>query len=142
MDRWGAVLAWRWSATRTDAARVYAAKREQGEIAAHVDEADFRDAYVRAEAPRGATHFFLAALASAILIPPLMAIFSSLWHEVWTLTGQWAPTAQGTMVHTFSMFLMMMAAMIAILAFTMRRYHSRTPPNLRQAIQQLNGPRP
>jgi len=135
---WGAVIAWRWAVTRSEAGEIYAAKREQGEIAHHVAPDDFREAYIRAEAPRGATYFYGAALACGLVTPPLMAVFARLWQEIWMLTGAWPPTGPGTMVYTFSLFLATMAAMMAIAAFAMRRYHERTPPNLRQAIRQLN----
>ncbi|MEM0985909.1 MAG: hypothetical protein AAGJ32_06665 [Pseudomonadota bacterium] len=135
---WGAVLTWRWSTTRSDAARVYAARMEQGALAEHVTQDAFENAYLQSEAPRGATYFFAAALLVGLVVPPVMMVFSRLWFEIWTLAGRWPPTAPGTMVHTFGMFLAMMAAMIAIAAFAMRRYHMRTPLNLRQAIDALN----
>ncbi|MEO0754348.1 MAG: hypothetical protein AAFY85_06070 [Pseudomonadota bacterium] len=139
---WGCVLVWRWQQTQRDASVIFSAKREQGEIATPVTEADFAAAYVRSESPRAATYFYLCALVCAVLVPPAIAIFSSAWDEIWALTGGWPPTARGTLVHTFSTFLAAMGTMVAVLAFAMRRYHSNTPPNLRQAIQDLNATQP
>ncbi len=135
---WGAVIAWRWRQAHRESGAVYAARRAQGELAPHVDEAAFRAAYIRAEAPRGAAYFYVTALGCGLVVPPVMGVFTSLWREVWTLTGGWPPTAPGTMVHTFGLFLAVMGTMIAIAAFAMHRYHTRTPPTLRQAIGTLN----
>lgn len=135
---WGALLAWRWKSARNFAPQVYAAKRKQGELDAHVGEAEFVEAYMRAEAPRAPLYFFSAALASAILIPPMMGVFSWVWHQIWLVTGQYEPVATGRMVHTFALFVLSMLVMIGLLALSMRRYYLTAPPDLKKAIKQLN----
>lgn len=135
---WGALLAWRWKSARDFAPSVYAAKREQGELEPHVDETAFAAHYVSAEGPRAATYMFSTALACTVSIPPLMGVFSAVWHQVWMWTGQWEPVARGMMVHIFALFLFSMVIMIAVLAFAMRRYHMKAPPSLKKAIDHLN----
>ena len=136
---WALFLIWRWRATRVEAADVYAAKREYGELAAHVDEASFTQSYMRSEAPRAATYLFICAFICAMALPPAMLVFSNLWDEVWSLTGELPEAARGTLVHTFSTFLACMGVMVGVLAVAMHRFHTRTPPSLRTAIRQLNG---
>lgn len=136
---WGGFLAWRWRATQRLGADVYAAKREQGELKPDVSAAAFLPAFMASEGPRAPTYFFLSALACTLALPPLMAGFGLLWEAVWQGTGAWPPTGPGTLVHTFSLFLFSMGVMIGVLAFAMRRYHLNAPPNLKRAIDDLNG---
>lgn len=135
---WGCVLAWRWKSARDFAPQVYAAKRKDGELADHVSETDFVVSYMRAEAPRAPLYFFTTALLTAISIPPLMGVFSWVWHQIWLVAGQYEPVATGRMVHTFGLFVFSMLVMIGLLAFAMRRYYVTAPPDLRNAIKHLN----
>lgn len=136
---WGALLLWQWLSTRALAPKVFAAKRDQGELKPHVDEATFNRAFLAAEAPRRSTYFFASAFVCALALPPLMSVFSRAWYEIWTLSGRFEPAANGTLVYTFCLFLFSMAVMIAVLYITMRRYYSTPQTDLREAIRDLNG---
>lgn len=136
---WGVFLAWQWTQTKSLASDVFEAKREQGELASHVKEDDFVDAFVASEAPRRGLYFFLAALVCAVSIPPAMALFSQLWYEVWTITGRFEPVANGTLIYTFATFVFCMALMVGVLYAAMRRFYELQPPDLKDAISNLNG---
>ncbi|MEO0465332.1 MAG: hypothetical protein AAF216_02220 [Pseudomonadota bacterium] len=136
---WGALLAWQWMNTKALAKDVYEAKREQGELADHVDEDTFVDVFTAAEAPRRGLYFFLSALVCGLAIPPAMALFSNLWYEVWSLTGRFEPVANGTLVYTFATFVFCMGVMVAVLYLAMKRFYALQPPNLKDAISNLNG---
>lgn len=139
---WGALLFWQWRQTRALASEVFEAKKEQGEIARHVNEADFVDAFMAAETPRRGLYFFLSALICAVAIPPAMALFSQLWYEVWTLTGRFEPVANGTLIYTFATFVFCMGLMVGVLYTAMRRFYAFQPPDLKDAISTLNGATP
>ncbi len=136
---WGAFLVWRWAATRHLAGLVYAAKRDGGELAAHVSQDVFRRAFMASEGPRAATHVFVAAVICTLAIPPLMSVFTALWHEVWLLTNAPEELRKGTMVHTFCLFLLAMGTMVAVLWQAMKRYHVSASPPLATVIRRLNG---
>lgn len=135
---WGGHIAWRWRDAKAFAGRVYALKQEEGELAPSIDEGTFTDAYIAAEGPRAATYTFVCAVATLVLVPIVMAAFSSLWHQVWIASGSWEPVRRGTMIHVFALFLVAMAVMIGVLGIAMRRYHLIAPPTLKQAIRTLN----
>ena len=136
---WGAFILWRWWQARQEAPVVYAAKRAHGELADHVDEETFIAAYRAAEFPRRHAYIFGAGVLCFIALPPLTAVFSRAWYEIWTLAGRFEPAANGTMVYTFAMFLFCMVVMIGVLYFTLKHYYTNPPDDLRQAIRKLNG---
>jgi len=135
---WAGVIAYRLYQARKQVGPVFSALRERGELAGHVPEETFRRAYLAAESPRGGVYTLACALLCTVAIPPMMAVFSEVWHEIWLLTGRFQPAARGTLVYTFSLFLMSMGVMIAVLWFGLRRYHMRRPKDLRRAIRDLN----
>ncbi|NBC21624.1 MAG: hypothetical protein GVY06_11370 [Alphaproteobacteria bacterium] len=136
---WAGLIAWRWREAAKLSREVYKVKRDAGELKPHVKEEAFHAGYMRAERPRAMGYFFLGAVASAVSIPPLMGVFTRAWYEIWTLTGRHPPAAEGTLIHTFSLFVFSMLVMIAILWFTMRRYHTHPQPDLRDVVRELNG---
>ncbi len=139
---WGSFLSWKWWQTVSQAELIYMTKRELGELRADVSLEDFRKGYIQAESPRAQSYFLASALASAILIPPLMTVFSRLWYEIWSLTGRFEPAANGTLIHTFALFVFSMLVMITILYFAMKRYHTVRQPRLRDVMRELNGETP
>lgn len=138
---WGLFILWRWWQARREAPIVYAAKRKHGELADHVDEATFVSAYRAAEFPRRHAYVYAAGLLCFVGIPPLAAVFSQAWYEIWTLAGRFEPVANGTMVYTFALFLFCMAVMIAVLYVVLRHYYTNPPDDLNQTIRKLNGAR-
>lgn len=135
---WGAVLAWLWWRTLSEADEIFDAKREIGELDRHVALEDFRPAYVAAEAPVKGTHLFAAAATSMVLMPLGVWFFSALWYEIWLLGGRVEVAANGTMIHTFATFVFIMAIMVGVLYFTMKRHYDNLPPSLNTAIRRLN----
>lgn len=130
------VLAWR--GVRREAGEIYALKRERGELHSHVGEAPFRKAYIASEGPRASTYWFAAALVCVLVLPPLMAVFTRVWYEVWVLAGRDEVFATSTMVHTFFTFLFCSSVIFGVLWITMRRFYMRLPPDLRRAERKLN----
>jgi len=135
---WAVYLVLAWRSVRHEAGEIYTLKRERGELHPHVDETAFRKAFIASEGPRASTYWFAAALACVIFLPPLMAVFTRIWYEVWVMTGRDEVFAASTMVHTFFMFLFCSSVMIGVLWVTMRRFYLRLPPDLRQAERKLN----
>ena len=43
----------------------------------------------------------------------------------------------GTLIHTFSFFLAFFGLTVGLLAVAMHRYHTLTPPNLKQVMRTL-----
>ncbi len=135
---WAGVIAYRVYQARRQVGPVYTALRERGELAGHVGEPAFRRAYLAAEGPRGGIYTLVCALLCTVAIPPMMAVFSQVWHEIWLMTGRFQPAARGTLVYTFSLFLMSMGIMITVLWVGLRRYYMRRPKDLRRAVRDLN----
>ncbi|MEL6662110.1 MAG: hypothetical protein AAFO57_01245 [Pseudomonadota bacterium] len=135
---WGAVLAWQWWRTMTEASDIYAAKREIGELRPHVRLEDFKTVYIAAEAPVKGTHLFAAAATSMAAMPLGIWFFSALWYEIWLLAGRVEVAANGTMIHTFATFVFIMAIMIGVLYWTLKRYYENLPPSLSAGMRQLN----
>ena len=136
---WGLFIAWRWWQARREAPIVYAAKRQHGELADHVDEDTFIAAYRSAEFPRRHVYIFAAGILCFVALPPLTLVFSHAWREIWTLAGRFEPAANGTMVYTFAMFLFCTAVMIAVLYVALKHYYTHLPDDLNQVIRKLNG---
>ncbi|KDA03397.1 hypothetical protein [Hyphomonas oceanitis] len=136
---WGLHLAWRWKSARDFAPEVLAARKEAGEIPADVTDAEFTDLYLRSEGPRSATYFFVCATIVSVLIAPFVAAFNMVWGLLWQASGGSPVFETGTLIHTFSVFLGIMAFMIVLLAVAMRRYYALMPPNLKQVVRDLNG---
>ena len=61
------------------------------------------------------------------------------WRMLWQTSGGSPVFETGTLIHTFSVFLGVMAFMIVLLAVAMRRYYALMPPNLKQVVRDLNG---
>ncbi|MEM1105191.1 MAG: hypothetical protein AAGH87_02290 [Pseudomonadota bacterium] len=135
---WGAVLAFRWRQTFSEAEPMYARWRELGELEAHVTLEAFKPAYVAAEAPVKGTHIFAAAATCMVLLPLGIWFFSALWYEVWTLTGRLEVAANGTMIHTFATFIFIMGVMIGVLYSVLKRHYEHLPEPMGAAIRRLN----
>lgn len=134
---WGLHLAWRWKEAKAFAPQLLKARKESGELPESVDEAEFTDLYVRAEGPRAGTYIFTCAAFMTVGLAPLTSVFNSIWDAFWKLTGGSPVFEQGTLIHTFSLFLSIMGLAIAILALAMHRYYRLMPPSLKQVIRSL-----
>lgn len=134
---WGLHLAWRWKQTRDFAPRLLAVRKKNGELPASVDEKEFTDLYVRAEGPRAGTYIYACAVFLTFGLAPLIGAFNMIWEAFWRLTGGSPVFEQGTLIHTFSIFLAFLGITVLLLATALRRYYTLTPPNLRQVIRNL-----
>ena len=72
-----------------------------------------------------------------LLLAPLSALFNTVWTALWRLAGQSPVFEVGTLIHTFSFFLAFFGLTVGLLALAMHRYHTLTPPNLKQVIRTL-----
>lgn len=134
---WGLHIAWRWKQTRDFAPQLLALRKESGELPVSVSETEFTDLYVRAEGPRAGTYFFVCGAILTFGLGPLVAVFNMVWDACWQMTGGSPVFEQGTLIHTFSIFLAYMGTAVGLLAVALRRYYALTPPNLRQVIRNL-----
>ena len=91
----------------------------------------------RAEGPRAGTYTYSCAALMTLALAPLSRVFNMIWDTFWTLSGESPVFEQGTLIHTFSFFLVVMGVGIALLAAAMHRYHTLAPPNLNQLIRNL-----
>ena len=112
---WGVHLALRWKQAREFAPELLKARQKSGELPEGINETEFTDLYLRAEGPRRGTYVY----ACAAFITLLLAF------EV------------GTLIHTFSFFLAFFGLTVGLLAVAMHRYHTLTPPNLKQVMRTL-----
>ena len=136
---WGGHLAWRWKQAYDFAPEVLAARQAAGEIPDDVTDAEFTDLYLRSEGPRGATYVFACAAMVTLLLAPFVSAFNEVWKMFWMMSGRSPVFETGTLIHSFSVFLAFMFAVIGLLAFAMHRYYNLMPPSLRQVIRDLNG---
>jgi len=134
---WGAHIAWRWKEAKDFAPQLLKARQESGELPASVSEAEFTDLYLRAEGPRAATYTFVCAAIMTFSLAPLSLIFNTVWEALWRLTDRSPVFELGTLIHTFMFFLFFMGLTVSLLAVAMHRYHTLTPPNLKQVIRTL-----
>ncbi len=134
---WGLHLAWRWRQTKAFAPELLKARKASGELPESVDEAVFTDLYVRAEGPRAGTYIYACGALMTVGLAPLSAVFNAVWETFWKLSGGSPVFEQGTLIHTFSFFLVMMGLAIGLLALALHRYYTLMPPNLRQIIRSL-----
>lgn len=134
---WGAHLALRWKRARAFAPELLKLRQESGELPADVSVEEFTDLYLRAEGPRSGTYVFACAAIMTLALAPLSTVFNAVWDTLWTLSGQSPVFEQGTLIHTFSFFLVIMGIGIALLAAAMHRYYALMPPNLKQVIRNL-----
>lgn len=136
---WGTHLAWRWKQTRDFAPSVLSARQADGDIPGDVTDTEFTDLYLRSEGPRAATYFYICAVITALMIAPVTTAANAIWVSIWKLTGENPVFETGTLIHTFSMFLMIMGFMIVLLAVAMRRYYALMPPTLKHVMRDLGG---
>jgi hypothetical protein len=134
---WGVHLALRWKEARAFAPQLLKLRQESGELPAAVTEAEFTDLYLRAEGPRAATYNFACAALMTLSLPLLSVVYNMVWAALWNLSGRSPVFEQGTLIHTFSFFLVVSGIGIAVLAAAMHRYYTLMPPNLKQVIRNL-----
>lgn len=134
---WAALLVWRWKMARDFAPELFAARKASGEMPDDVSEAEFVDLYLRGEGPRAGTYLFACAAFMMVTLAPFSAAFNTIWTTLWRLAGGPLEFEAGTLIHTFSFFVFMMALMIGVLAFALRRYYTLMPPDLKQILRDL-----
>jgi hypothetical protein len=135
---WGASLYWRWQTLRRQAPEIFAAKREAGELASHVDQAAFSAAYLHHEGPRAETHAFVAGLITGLGLAPYVTAFNGAWRILWRAMGAPPVYETGTMLHTFFLFIGILGFILLTGVIVMRRYYRTPVSNFRRAIDQLN----
>lgn len=134
---WGIHLALRWKQAREFAPELLKARQKSGELPEGINETEFTDLYLRAEGPRRGTYVYSCAAFITLSLAPLSWLFNSVWISVWRLAGEPPVFEVGTLIHTFSFFLAFFGLTIGLLALAMHRYHTLTPPNLKQVMRTL-----
>ncbi len=134
---WGIHLAYRWKQAKAFAPELLKVRKASGELPEAVKEEEFTDLYLRAEGPRRGTYVYACAAFITVLLAPLSAAFNTVWIALWRLTGEQPVFEVGTLIHTFSFFLAFLGLTVGLLALAMHRYHTLTPPSLKQVMRTL-----
>jgi len=134
---WGVHIALRWKQTKVFAPQLLKLRKESGELPGAVSEDEFTDLYLRAEGPRAATYIFACAAVMTLALPLISSVFNAVWTGIWDAAGRSPVFEKGTLIHTFSFFLVVSGTGIALLAAAMHRYYTLMPPNLKQVIRNL-----
>ncbi len=134
---WGVHIGLRWKRVKEFAPELLKSRQASGELPGAVTESEFTDLYLRAEGPRASTYILVCATLMTLGLPLLSTAFNAVWIGLWNATGRSPVFEEGTLIHTFSFFLVVMGVGIALLAAAMHRYHTLSPPNLKQVIRNL-----
>lgn len=137
---WGIWILMKWRELPDFSNAVYNSMTEKGLLSETVSREDFKESFIRAEAPVAMTYRWVTALVSLIALPPLMLIFNWIWDFFWRLGGAVAgPLERGYMFHLFMTFLFVMAVIVGFLYLMTAHYYRNLPPSLKQEIRRLEG---
>ncbi len=140
LGAWGIWILMKWRGLPDFSNAVYNSMIEKGLLSKSVDREDFKESFIRAEAPLAASYRWVTAVVSLLALPPLMMIFNIAWDFVWRLGGAVAgPLERGYMFHLFMTFIFVMAVIVGFLYLMTSHYYRHVPPSLKQEIKRLEG---
>jgi len=116
---------------------VYEERIRSGELSKRVSRDDFVEAFTSVEGPRSSTHRFVAALASFLLLPVIIAVFNRIWDFFWRLGGLDPLWERLTLMHTMATFVFAMGCVIGIIYISVRRFYATQPPSLKAQLRTL-----
>ena len=137
---WGLYLLMKWRELPDFANAVYHSMRDKGLLSDRVRREDFKESFIRCEAPLAASYRWLGALISLVGLPLLIMGFNRVWDFFWRLGGsEPGPLEQGYMFHLFMTFVFVMSVVVAMLYFITSHYYRNAPPSLKSEIKRLEG---
>ncbi|MEQ8558905.1 MAG: hypothetical protein RIB03_11360 [Henriciella sp.] len=137
---WGLWLFMKWRELPDFSNAVYNSMREKGLLSDKIERDDFRESFIRAEAPLAATYRWGAALFCLVALPLLVSGFNWLWDWMWRLGGSVpGPLERGYMFNIFMTFLFVMGVIVGVLYLVTSYYYRNPPPTLKSEIRRLEG---
>lgn len=137
---WGIWLLMKWRELPDFSNAVYNSMREKGLISEKVDREDFKESFVRCEAPWAASYRWVTALVSLTALPLLIMGFNRVWDFIWRLNGAVpGPLERGYMLHIFMTFFVVMGIIVGLLYLVTSHYYRNAPPSLKSEIRRLEG---
>ena len=137
---WGIWLLVKWRELPDFSNAVYHSMREKGLISDRVRQEDFKESFIRCEAPLAASYRWAAAFVSLVGLPLLIMAFNRTWDFFWRLGGAVpGPLERGYMFHLFMTFVFVMGVVVALLYFVTAHYYRNVPPSLKSEIKRLEG---
>lgn len=135
---WGVWLVMKWRELPDFSNAVYNSMREKGLLSENVSREDFKETFIRCEAPVAVTYRWVAALISLVALPPLIMGFNWVWDLVWRLGGAVeGPLERGYMFHVFMTFVVIMGLVVAFLYAVTSHYYRNAPPSLKSELRRL-----
>ena len=108
---------------RADADREYSYRQKRGMVDGRLTESGFRDAFVRAHAPRAALWTAIGMGAVLLLTLPVFRLMDVVMNLVWRLSGENRTFEPTFLVYQFGIFFGVLALWAAIGFFAARAYH-------------------
>jgi hypothetical protein len=137
---WGLYLLMKWRELPEFSNAVYKSMREKGLLSEKVSREEFKEAFIRCEAPIAASYRWVAALISLVGLPLLISGFNFLWDSIWRFNGAIAgPFERGYMLHVFMTFVVVMGIVVGFLYLVTSHYYRNAPPSLKSEIRRLEG---
>ncbi|WP_084418097.1 hypothetical protein [Henriciella litoralis] len=137
---WGIWLLMQWRGLPDFSNAVYNSMTEKGLLSPTVGREEFKEAFIRCEAPVAASYRWVSALVSLIALPLLVLIFNTIYDFFWRLGGAVpGPLERGYMFHTFLTFVFVMAVIVGLLYLVTAHYYRHAPPSLKSEIRRLEG---
>lgn len=137
---WGLWILMKWRELPTFSDAVYDSMKEKELLSDKVTQEDFREIFIRTEAPLAASYRWGAALVSLLALPLLVMGFNNLWDIFWRLGGAVeGPMERGYMFNIFMTFLFVMGVVVLFLYAVTSHYYRNAPPSLKSEIRRLEG---
>ncbi|WP_018149644.1 hypothetical protein [Henriciella marina] len=139
---WGIWILMKWRELPTFSKAVYTSMREKNLLSDRVSQEDFKEIFIRTEAPLAASYRWGAALVSLLALPLLVMGFNNLWDLMWRLGGAVpGPFERGYMFNVFMTFVFVMGVIVLFLYAVTSHYYRNAPPSLKSEIRRLEGDR-
>ncbi|MGB0906156.1 MAG: hypothetical protein ACPGVT_01590 [Maricaulaceae bacterium] len=117
-----------------DARDDFAYKCRENMVDPRLNEASYVRAYKRFHAPRAQVYMALAMGAIALLTFPTLGILNFIFFKLWEWGGKSETFAPGFLVHSLSIFFMVIFFWALIAYSAARRYHQTTPISFRDEL--------
>ena len=132
----------KWRELPTFSKAVYDSMREKNLLSDRVSQEDFKEIFIRTEAPLAASYRWGSALISLLALPLLVMGFNNLWDWMWRLSGAMpGPFERGYMFNIFMTFVFVMGVIVLLLYAVTSHYYRNAPPSLKSEIRRLEGDR-
>ena len=124
---------------RADADAEYAYRQARGMVDRRLSEAGFKDAFVRAHAPRAAQWTALGMAAVLLLTFPVFRLMDAVMTLVWRLSGENRTFEPTFLVYQFGIFFGVLLLWAAIGFLAARAYHRGAPVSFEDELRRELG---